>query len=155
MPAALVVLLHPNAVAKAPVKENAAQPVIESQKEKTIVKTQYKAKTIVKPKTKPITKPTIDQLLTKYFGKYAPQAKKIMMCESGGNPKAKGDIGIQFWQEDKLYGASYGLFQVRYLKGRPIPDKLVDPEFNIRYASQLHGWHGWKPWHNCSKKLGL
>lgn len=137
--------------------------------EDPLIRTNTSHKKIVKQPTKPpilvaenkistksiTSRDEIIKIINKHFGKYASQAIKIATCESGLNPSAKGDVGIQYYQDGILYGASYGIFQVRYLPGRPTPDKLVDPEFNIKYAADLHSWHGWSPWFNCSKKNGL
>lgn len=158
-----------------PVQAQAPQPTEPIQSEEPLIrpevpkKEKKQSKAVIKPKKeikkqvqpvkiktfKVTTTSDIDKLLVKYFGKASNNARRIMMCESGGRPTAKGDIKIQFWQDGILYGASYGLFQIRYLQGRPTPDKLVNPEFNIRYASDLYKWHGWRPWLNCARKNGL
>lgn len=147
LPSAIAIMLQPAIIT--PSELSAPTTTIEAQKEEKPLKNNSRSKQS-QPKEQ-----SIDQLLKKYFKSDWQNAKKIMMCESGGRANAKGDIGIQFWQDGTLYGASYGLFQVRYLKSRPSPDKLVDPEFNIRYASQLQGWHNWKPWYTCAKKNNL
>ncbi len=91
------------------------------------------------------------QLIQKYF----PQdqwanAQKVMMGESGGRANAVGDNYPIRGQTIP----SYGLFQIRALPGRPAPQQLSDPEFNVKYAAQMYNQQGWRPW-TAAKKLGL
>jgi hypothetical protein len=76
-------------------------------------------------------------------------AVAVARGESGWNPTAKGDVGIQ---TDK-WGPSIGLFQVRCLKaetgtGKPRDcSALLDPAFNARsaFAISKQG-KDWSPW---------
>jgi hypothetical protein len=75
-----------------------------------------------------------------------------MACESQGHEDAVGDGHLTYWHGNVQYGMSVGLMQIRYLKGRPAPAQLLDPEFNIKYASQMFKTQGWVPW-TCRKIL--
>lgn len=79
----------------------------------------------------------IEIKIKQFFGKYSHTAKAIAMCESHLNPQAVGDGGIAYWQNGIEYGRSWGIFQIRYLPGRPHPTKLLNPDYNIAYAYQL------------------
>lgn len=103
-------------------------------------------------------RPSIRQMSNKdayaLIQKYFPQnewerAYNVMMGESGGRPDAVGDNYPIRGQTIP----SYGYFQIRALPGRPAPDQLVDPEFNVRYAAQLWKSQGWSPW-TIGRKLG-
>ena len=72
------------------------------------------------------------------------RALQIMHCESGGNPNAVGDRSTAY--------ASYGLFQIRALPGRPQGQTLLTPEFNVRYAADMFKAQGWQPW-TCSRLI--
>lgn len=85
-----------------------------------------------------------DYLLLKYTWPIF-EARKIMACESGGNPDAIGDRSTAY--------KSYGLFQIRALPGRPSPEWLLNPENNVSYAYSLYKKSGWLPWLNCSRTL--
>jgi len=102
----------------------------------------------------PSTEPKgVDELIDQYFPEKArAQARKIVSCESGGNSQAIGDTKLQFVQDGITYGASYGYFQIRYLKGRPDPEWLLIPENNVQYASQMYQSQGWMPW-SCKRVL--
>ena len=108
------------------------------------------AEPVVAPE--PPKEKTVDELIEQYFGNAAPAAKKIAQCESGKQPDKIGDVKLQFWKGGVRYGASYGVFQIRYLPGRPAPDELLNAEFNIRYAADLYHAQGWTPW-TCRKVL--
>ena len=73
-------------------------------------------------------------------------AHRIMMCESGGNPKAHN-----FSHSSK--DDSYGLFQVNLYgelaKERPSSERLLDPKNNIDYAYKIYKAEGWYAWANC------
>lgn len=66
----------------------------------------------------------------------------IFKAESGLRCEAVGDGHLKVGE----YGASYGIAQIRYLKGRPKPEQLLDCEFNINYAYGMYKAQGWKPW---------
>jgi hypothetical protein len=79
-------------------------------------------------------------------------AKKIMMCESGGNPNAVGDKDTEYF--------SYGLMQIRALPDRPEPEWLLVPENNIKYAYQIWLQEGKRfgttgGWYNCGRIKGV
>lgn len=95
---------------------------------------------------------TVDELIDQYFGKAAPSARKVAQCESGLRPDAVGDEHLQFWKNGVKYGASFGVFQIRYLPGRPTPDQLLDAEFNVRYAADMYHGQGFRPW-TCKRVL--
>ena len=69
-------------------------------------------------------------------------AVAVFKAESGLRCDAVGDGHLKFGE----YGASYGIAQIRYLKGRPTPNKLVDCKFNLDYAFGMYKTQGWKPW---------
>jgi hypothetical protein len=75
-----------------------------------------------------------------------------MQCESNGNHKAIGDGHLKFKKNGTEYGASYGLFQIRHLPGRPAPSHLLNAENNVKYAYQIYKAQSWKPW-TCKKAL--
>ena len=91
-------------------------------------------------------------LVEKYFGEETDNALRIMECESQGSENAIGDGHLKFKQGTIEYGASYGLFQIRHLKGRPSPSFLLDPENNVKYAYQIYQAQSWKPW-TCRRVL--
>jgi len=73
-------------------------------------------------------------------------ALAIAKAESGLRCDAVGDGHIAFTKDTIEYGKSYGVFQIRYLVGRPNPSQLLNCEFNINYAYGLYQAHGWHPW---------
>ena len=73
-------------------------------------------------------------------------ALAVAKAESGMRCDAVGDGHIAFVKNEIEYGKSYGVFQIRYLVGRPDPSKLLDCEFNINYAYGLYLARGWQPW---------
>lgn len=96
---------------------------------------------------------TPEELIEKYFGKDAGNAKKIAQCESKmivdkHNPTPPDD--------------SWGLFQVnlygKLKQSRPSAQELVDPETNIKFAKGLFdsAGHKWsKDWTVCARINGL
>ena len=79
-------------------------------------------------------------------------AKRIMMCESSGNPNAIGDTDTEYF--------SYGLMQVRALRDRPEPEWLLVPKNNIEYAYKIWLQEGKRfgttgGWYNCGKITGV
>ena len=80
-------------------------------------------------------------LVARYFPpELVNKALWVIMYESGGNPRAVGDGGN-----------AIGLFQIHHggsIPGRPDAKKLLDPEYNIRYAAQALGAArgNWAPW---------
>jgi hypothetical protein len=92
-----------------------------------------------------------DGLLRKYFGSEYENARKVMLCESGGrewvvndNP-ATGDYSV-------------GLLQInligRLALTRPSEAWLKVAENNIKYAAAMQKSQGWGPW-SCTKKVGI
>jgi hypothetical protein len=78
-------------------------------------------------------------------------ALAVARAESQLKPDNIGDQHLQYKKDGITYGASYGVFQIRYLPGRPTPDKLLDPDFNIEYAYQMYQKGGWSPWSAYTK----
>ncbi len=81
-----------------------------------------------------------DALLQQYFGDNWIRARKIMMCESGGNQAAIGPI------DSKGYNP-IGLFQIKDFAGRPSRVALMDGPTNIAYAASMsRGGSVWTAW---------
>lgn len=80
----------------------------------------------------------------------AKTASAIAMAESmGGNPNAMGDLSL----EDRKWGASEGLWQIRSLKSQNgtgatrDPSRLLDPAFNAKSMAQISsGGTDWTAW---------
>lgn len=71
----------------------------------------------------------------------------ICKAESGGKADVVGDTHITYYQNGVLYGMSTGLFQIRYLPGRDAhPDKMKDPEANVRMAYSIFKSQGLQAW---------
>lgn len=74
-------------------------------------------------------------------------ALAVADCESGINKDRVGDGSLTFIDGGVEYGKSYGVFQIRHLRGRPNPEKLLDAKFNIDYAYEKvkrdGGWGAW------------
>lgn len=87
-----------------------------------------------------------DGLLQQHFGAEWQFAKRVMLCESGGNPAARNttppDYSIGLFQIN-LYGAN-----AQY---RPSEAYLLDGANNIAYAAQLRRASGWGPWGTCAR----
>jgi len=95
-----------------------------------------------------------------FRGKSLRTAFAVALAESGGRPSAIGDVDLQ----DKKWGPSYGIFQIRSLKnwqnhdGKGSSDpwrnakKLRDPKFNIEAAwvksSKGKKWEAWSAYNN-------
>lgn len=78
-------------------------------------------------------------------------ALAVMGAESRCNPLAVGDGHLTYWQNGIKYGMSCGLFQVRFLPGRPDCKQMQDPVKNIAKAYQLYASGGWGHWSVCNK----
>jgi len=93
------------------------------------------------------------------FGKHADKAIKIAQCESNLNPMRVGDKHLSYMVDGVKHGESYGVFQIRFLKGRPSPAQLHDYKFNIDYAYGIFKksgrFGGTEGWFNCAKKLNI
>lgn len=141
-----------------PIEDPLIRPIVPKTQKKTvkaIIKTNNKIKPVVKTvrfSTASYNASDIDRLLKKYFGNSWQQAKLVMLCESGGNPNA-----LNTNANTRDY--SVGLFQINLYgnlkNSRPSEKWLRVAENNIKYASQLYGWHGFRPWLNCARKNGL
>lgn len=88
-------------------------------------------------------------LVSQYFEK-VDVALQVMRAESGCNPNAIGDGHLTYIQDGTTYGMSCGMFQVRYLPGRPSCNEMQDPSQNIAYAAKLFASGGWRHWSVCS-----
>ena len=73
-------------------------------------------------------------------------ALAVAKAESGMRCDAIGDGHIAFIKNEIEYGKSYGVFQIRYLVGRPDPSLLLDCAFNIDLAFQMWQKQSWRPW---------
>jgi len=102
---------------------------------------------------------SIETAICDTFGKHCANALKIAQCESGMDTQKVGDLGISYKKKGTQYGLSFGIFQIRYLEGRPKPSELLKPEVNIQYAAKLFrslgSFGSTAGWYNCAKKLGI
>lgn len=80
-------------------------------------------------------------------------ALNVMRAESGCNPNAVGDNHLRYIQDGIEYGMSCGMFQVRFLPGRPSCAAMQNPSENITYAYQLYASGGWRHWSVCNKGI--
>lgn len=100
--------------------------------------------------------PTIEDRIRMRFQENGEKMIKIARCESGIRPEAVGDKNLTFEKDGITYGTSHGIFQVRYLKGRPTPEQLHDVNTNIEMAYKIsNGGKDTGAWRNCTRKLGL
>lgn len=103
----------------------------------------------------PAPTPTPSMAIDPYIQKYFPQdqwvnAQRVMQAESGGRADAIGD-------DYPIRGKtipSYGRFQIRGFSDRPSKEKLLDPEFNTKYAAEMWKKQGWGPW-STAHTLGI
>ncbi len=97
----------------------------------------------------------VAQMIRAKFGSNADKALAVANCESGLDANDIGDKKLQFMKNGVLYGASYGIFQIRYLPGRPDPNWLLNPQNNIDKAFEMSaGGTKWSAW-SCARKLGI
>ena len=93
------------------------------------------------------TKEDINYLLASKSWNYE-EAKKMMMCESSGNPSA-----INWLDNHGVCMGSFGLLQMGCFRGTQ--EELFNPEINIRLAYELYkrngGWS--RDWVNCWSKI--
>lgn len=121
---------------------------------------------VTKIETKPYVKPeTPEDYIDEVFGKDADDAKKIMMCESGGNPENIGDTHIMCQNNGEMVGDSIGLFQIRTggcgwnrakqngMSADEFRAEMKDPFKNIDYAYEIYQRRGWSAWLNCANKV--
>ncbi len=86
-------------------------------------------------------------MIAEVFGRDAKIATAVFKAESGLRCNAVGDGHLRFG--DTLYGASYGVAQIRKLSptdGRPSVDQLLDCRTNIEFARKMQLAQGFKPW---------
>lgn len=95
----------------------------------------------------------VENYIRQVFKADAEVALAVSFAESGRRCNAVGDGHITFESGGQLYGASYGVFQIRHLKGRPDPSVLLDCKSNIDYAYKIFKAQGFKPWSVCRKKV--
>lgn len=117
-----------------------------SVKEDTPVVVQEQTVTPIVTAAKPACD-SYDALIIENFGsENLITAKAIMRAESGCDASAIGDNHITYAQNGTTYGMSCGLFQIRFLPGRPNCEQMKNPSENIAYAGQLFKGQGFRPW---------
>jgi|GEM_PF-4951161 len=81
------------------------------------------------------------------FGDNSNLALAVADCESHLRANAVGDGQLAFTHNGIEYGRSYGVFQIRHLRGRPTPDYLLNAKNNIDYAHKMYeeqgGFQAW------------
>ena len=93
------------------------------------------------PAPAPAPAGSIDEIIARYFGPAAGQARAIAACESKLDPNAVSRTN------------DHGLFQINIVHqgdfqrvtGRPW-SAVYDPEANTAYAKWLYDQQGWGPW---------
>lgn len=112
----------------------------------------------------PTDKEAIIAEIVRVFGEEAPNAFKIVECESMWNPKANGDKNLMAYHSGELVGDSIGLFQIRTggrdfnrakangMTADEFRQAMFNPIKNIRYAKTIYNQRGWSAW-SCSSKL--
>lgn len=92
--------------------------------------------------------PSVEDLIIQTFGDKWKIAYAVARAESGLREDAIGDHTLDYRGKDgKVYGMSLGVFQIRYLPGRPKVKDLLDAKFNIEYAYKMSkGGTDWSPW---------
>lgn len=118
-------------------------PVVAIYDVQEVVKTEVKWRSV---KDEPI------EYIKQVFGEHAERAIAIAKCESGLRADARGDGHLTFVEGGTEYGASYGIFQIRHLRGRPKPEQLKDAKFNVEYAKKMFDAQGWGPW-SCNNLI--
>ena len=89
----------------------------------------------------------IEKKIRKTFKDCPDLAVAVAKAENRGMiPNKIGDGHLTFQQDGITYGFSVGIFQIRYLPGRPNPEELKNPDFNIKYAYEMFKGSGWSPW---------
>jgi hypothetical protein len=78
---------------------------------------------------------------------------KVMQGESNCRPNAKGDNHLTFNQNNRIYGYSVGLLQIRILPGREHCD-TYDISTNILCAYNIYKSQGYKAW-TVARNLGI
>jgi len=100
---------------------------------------------------------SVEDLIIETFGDKWRIAYAVARAESGLRPHAIGDYTLDFKGKDgNVYGASYGVFQIRSLPGRPMVKDLLDAKFNIEYAYKMSKggtvWTAWSAYNNGAYK---
>jgi hypothetical protein len=98
----------------------------------------------------------IEKKVCKLWGDECKIAIAVMKAESQGDPTRIGDKHLTFEQNGRIYGASYGLFQLRDLPGRfENPNEMLDEDKNIQYAYKMYQKSNWQPWSAWKNKTYL
>jgi len=98
----------------------------------------------------------IEKKVCKLWGNECKIAIAVMKAESQGDPTRIGDKHLTFEQNGRVYGASYGLFQLRDLPGRfENPNEMLDEDKNIQYAFKMYQKSNWQPWSAWKNKTYL
>lgn len=86
----------------------------------------------------------IEEMILKKFAEFGDEhiAVAIAKAESGLRCNAHGDKTLTYMRDGIEYGASYGVFQIRHLPGRPDPSVLNECEANINYAYNMRKTQG-------------
>jgi hypothetical protein len=92
---------------------------------------------------------SVPNVVDTVFGPAAPQAHKIVQCESGFRANAVSPTN------------DHGLFQINVVHqanftkvtGQPW-SAVYDPLYNSVYAKWLYDRQGWQPW-SCKRVLGM
>jgi hypothetical protein len=117
---------------------NRYEPKVESKTLETI------AEPIIVEAREPIARElprveSVEDMITRYFGKDAKVAIAVAKAESGLRADALGDTNTKY--------PSAGIFQIRLLPERQITkEQMFSAEHNIEYAKMLFDKSGWKPW---------
>ena len=99
---------------------------------------------------------SIKSLICEVFGNRCRVAVQISCAESGLREDAIGDHTLDYKVNGKVFGASYGLFQIRSLPGRPAVKDLLTARKNIEYAYKISkggtDWTAWSVYNNGAYK---
>lgn len=100
---------------------------------------------------------SVEDLIIETFGDKWRIAYAVARAESGLREDAIGDYTLDYRGKDgNVYGMSLGVFQIRYLPGRPAVKDLLDAKFNIEYAYKMSKggtvWTAWSAYNNNSYK---
>ena len=112
------------------------------------------AQVITAHKTSTATKEEISKYIKEVFGLAYPEAIAIFTCESGLNPYAYNPETKAKERGITRY-SSCGVAQLNSSECKPDGSILFDYKTNIERAYEMYQARQWKPWYNCSKKLGL
>lgn len=74
-----------------------------------------------------------------------PTMMAIMQAESSCRPNSTGDTTLAYQKDDRSYGYSNGLLQVRILPGREHCD-THDPAINIQCGYNVYRSQGYEAW---------